>query len=109
MNDITIKKFRDCLIRFRFGINELAANKRYHVISDKCPFCPDKVEDEDHFLFICPAYTKLRLKFLHQLLGDTTNPSLRDMMTCSDAEYNRKLAMFVFYAFKERDQLLEGL
>ena len=29
-----------------------------------CPFCPDLIEDEKHFMFTCPTYTHLRRRFL---------------------------------------------
>ena len=56
LNDITIKRFRDVLIRFRLGINELKANKRFHTDNDfskSCPFCPNTLENEmKHILFL---------------------------------------------------------
>ena len=41
LNDITIKKFRDTLIRLRLGINELGVNKRFQPENaiKTCPFC----------------------------------------------------------------------
>jgi hypothetical protein len=109
INDITIKKFRDCLIRFRFGINELAANKRYHAVSNTCPFCPESVENEDHFLCECPAYSIVRTKYLHVLLKDIPLPDVGKILSVPDAKQNRKLAMYIFYALKEREQLLDSL
>ena len=29
-----------------------------------CPFCPRAVEDEAHFMFLCPTYTHLRKRYL---------------------------------------------
>ena len=29
-----------------------------------CPFCPNVVENEKHFMFICPSYTHLRKRYL---------------------------------------------
>ena len=46
------KKFRDALVRLRFGINELCVNKRYeseNIVNKDCAFCPDILEDEMHF------------------------------------------------------------
>ena len=41
-----------------FGINELGVNKRFQPehATKTCPFCPGVLEDEIHFLFICPVY-----------------------------------------------------
>ena len=32
-----------------------------------CPFCPDQIEDEFHFLIKCPIYHELRNKMLHDI------------------------------------------
>ena len=68
LNDITIKKFRDTLIRLRLGINELGVNKRFQPENaiKTCPFCPGVLEDEIHFLFICPVYAGVRHKYLRE-------------------------------------------
>ena len=53
LNDITIKKFRDTLIRLRLGINDLGVNKRFlcdSFVNKNCPFCPDTLDDESHIL-----------------------------------------------------------
>ena len=34
--------------------NNIAQDKRF------CPFCPNEIEDECHFLIHCPVYTHLR-------------------------------------------------
>ena len=61
LTDITIKKFRDTLIRLRLGINELGVNKRFQPenATKTCLFCPVVLEDEIHFLFICPVYAEV--------------------------------------------------
>ena len=68
LNDITIKKkFRDALVRLRFGINELRVNKRYeseNIVNKDCAFCPGILEDETHFLFHCPLYSSIRHKHI---------------------------------------------
>ena len=49
LNNITVKTFRDSLIRLHFGINELKVNKRYgsdNVTKKNCSFCPGLLEDE---------------------------------------------------------------
>ena len=52
LNDISIKKFMDTLIRLRLGINDLGVNKRFladSFVNKNCPFGPDILEDESHF------------------------------------------------------------
>ena len=70
LNDITIKKLRNVLIRQRLGINELGITKRFkpESVNKTCPFCPDVLEDEFHLLFTCPVYADIRHKYLRQFV-----------------------------------------
>jgi len=112
LSDITIKRFRDCVIRFRFGINDLKANKRFYysnsISLQDCPFCPNKREDEIHFIFHCPVYTDLRKKYVDNMI--ITNCDLdvnfQSIMKCASVTYSRNLGMYVFYAMKLREELL---
>ena len=72
INEIGIKKFRDPFIWMRLGINDLGINKRYGQTSDltsKCKFCPNKIEDEVHFIFDCPLYYDVREKYINPLFS----------------------------------------
>ena len=59
LNDITTNKFRDTHIRLWLGIKDLGVNERFlcdSFVNKNCPFCPDILEDESHFLFCRLAY-----------------------------------------------------
>ena len=96
LNDITIKKFRDTLIRLRLGINDLGVNKRFLCDSfvNNCPLCPDILEDESHFLFCCPAYDDAPRKYLSHIIGPDTVCSLNSVFANGSLEQLRKRAMF---------------
>ena len=67
LDSITIKKFRDALIKLRLGICEIGVNKIYqptNTVSQNCPFCKNNLENEYHFLFNCPLYSDVRLKYI---------------------------------------------
>ena len=57
--------------KFRLSNHSLMIEKgRYTNIElgdRSCPFCPDQVENEIHFLVQCPLYTKLREKMLEDI------------------------------------------
>ena len=59
---------RTALTKFRLSNHNLMIEKgRYEnmLLCDRsCPFCPDQVESEFHFLIKCPVYTELRRKLL---------------------------------------------
>ena len=40
-----------------------------------CPFCPNMVETEAHFLFYCSAYSPIRNKILNSI--NTLNPNFK--------------------------------
>jgi hypothetical protein len=105
LNDITIKRFRDTLVRLRLGINELGVNKRYNVTNvdnRNCPFCPGIVEDEIHFIFDCPTYEPVRHKY-------DLNVDVKTLFVLQnpEADFQRKLAMFAFYGLKHREEMLQ--
>ena len=106
LNDVTIKKFRDTLVRFRFGINELGINKRYKLqfANKNCPFCPAVLEDEYHVLFHCPVYYNIRNKYAKVLL-ENSYQSINYVMLQIHAKDNRNLAMFIYYALKHREEM----
>ena len=106
VNDVTIKRFRDCIIRLRFGINELGINKRYVPESSLCRDCPScrgnfNLEDEPHFLFHCPVCEEIRRKYISEFIGQDTDTDITP-----DVNVSRKLGMYVFCAIKMREELL---
>ena len=38
-----------------------------------CPFCPHVVENESHFMFICPIYSSLRTRYLSPITTSIPN------------------------------------
>lgn len=104
LNNVTVKRFRDALIRFRLGINDLGINKRFqgaNVCRD-CPFCPKVLEDECHFLFECVMYTDLRQKFL----ADFDDCDLEHTLLNQDYELQRRVAMYIYSSLKKREDTL---
>jgi hypothetical protein len=109
INEVTIKKFRDTLIRFRLGINELGVNQWYkseNEVNKNCPFCPDFLESELHLLFGCPVYGDYRCKYLRCFLQGNSEPTLHMLFENMEVNSLRNLAMFIFYALKLREELI---
>ncbi len=71
-----------------------------------CPFCPGVLEDEIHFLFICPVYAEVRYKYLKEFTNNDAEPSLNSVFENPSIDANRKVAMFAFYALKHREKEL---
>ena len=111
LNSLDIKKFRDALIRFRLGINDLPVNRRFGQLQDQnclCPFCQTQ-EDEVHFLCHCTAYCDLRKKYLGHRLFSRSNPyKCYSIMQETVDKKIRSLAMYVYYAFERRKNILSS-
>ena len=110
LNFINVKKFRDAFIRFRFGVNELRANKIFvneHHLKLNCPSCRDHLETEEHFLLRCPLYNDLRSKYLNQYLNSARPNVVSCLIDGQEIKKTRSVAMYVYYALKLRSYSLE--
>ena len=81
LGEIRVPKFRRALTRFRFGVNELRANRRFTNIqaSRQCPFCVEE-ENDLHFLIHCPAYTDLRQKYIMRYWVTLNGVTVKDLV-----------------------------
>ena len=104
---ITSKWYRDALIKIRLGVLPINSNKfRYSEDQRKtlCAYCKTIVEDEFHFVCMCPLYNSVRIKYI------SCEMRMRNTFTrlfCCDSEENcRNLAAFTLHAFKIRQSYL---
>ena len=93
--------FRVAVTQLRLGV--LPINSNMYRYSDcptnkNCVFCQNQVENEDHFLWVCPLYTDLRNRFLEQ----KGIQSLRNILRRKNTKYCRLLSMFIFCAVNRR-------
>ena len=105
---ITIKKFRDILIRLWLEIIELGDNKRFKCDSfviKNCSPCQNILEDKPHLLFCSPAYADIRRKYLWEINVHGTTLSSVFENPRIETDLLRKFAMFAFYPLKQREEL----
>ena len=101
---VILKCYRDCLIKIRLGVLPINSNKFRYSEDDRRNLC-DQVEDEFHFVYMCPLYKRLRTKYI--------DPDMRKkntftrLFSCNSEEKCWKFAAFAFHAFKLRQQYLE--
>ena len=109
-------KYRNALAKFRCSSHSLMVEKGRHMNLDRpyrnCPLCVQRnayvLEDEYHFLMVCPQYEDLRYKFFPENM--ITNVSLNkfyQFLTSKKKLIITSLAKYLFYAFKKRKLLLE--
>ena len=82
-------------------------NKRYeseNIVNKDCAFCPGILEDETHFLFHCPLYSSSRHKHIAEFMAQEALPTLIVLLEAPSALFSRKIAMYVFYALKLREE-----
>ena len=105
LGDIRIPKFRRALTRFRFGVTEIRANKRFTnpQAIRRCPFCIFD-EDEEHFLLLCPAYKQLRDKYIARHWITLNNITLKDLLANENVNITRGVAAYIYYAMLQRDR-----
>ena len=81
-----------------------------------CPFCPAEVEDEHHFLFVCPAFRGLRQEYIRPIVGSVVgfetapkNIKTKCLMSKADFKLYKFISMgmdlraFLTSNFKNRD------
>ena len=103
LNSIQIKKFRIALTKFRLSSHKLEIERgRYHNIpkeNRKCKFClMNTIENEYHFLLICPKYSELRKQYLNSYYcrWPTLNKFDR-LLESKDNKTVLKLSKFIFF------------
>ena len=103
LGDIRVTKFRKALTRFRFGINELRANRRFinPQANRVCPFCTYE-ETDFHFLVKCAMYRELRAKYILKYWINLNNVSVKDLVSNGNLDIVRNTAVFIFYALQLR-------
>ena len=75
-----------------------------------CLFCPNCLEDEYHFLMLCPAYPGIRLKLLNQINTENTHVT-NELLLISLMTENQIIshtAEFISNANDLRDLLLKN-
>ena len=105
LSEVKNLHLRSMLTRFRSGCHWLQVNRgRYSDVPKQmrfCPICPSLVEDEQHFLIGCPAYSSIREKFQHLKLH-TYSDVAKLFMECSDY---KELAKFIIRCRELRSKI----
>jgi len=103
-------KHRVALTRFRCMNNRLSVERSRRFKIDRnarfCKYCKENntesVEDEIHFLLVCPLYTQLRNSYLEKHFTCTNNVTENFVRIMSSKKQNciKDLSAYIYYAFK---------
>jgi hypothetical protein len=112
---VEVPKFKRALSRLRCSAHNLEIEVGRHNSIDPelrlCKYCEKHgeflIEDEFHFVMSCPQYDNLRDKYIAQRarMPQTTENFINIIQNKNHSDL-QKFAMFVYYAFKERDHFL---
>ena len=103
-----VKHLKFILTRFRFGISELTVHaNRYNQVNNSdllCPMCKESTENEIHFVFICPALTVIREKFIPKKYYRQPNLfKLCLLVAATNEKIVNNFALYLYNAFKIRE------
>ena len=106
--------FRKALASFRSSAHHLMIEKGRHYQIPRefrnCIYCECYIEDEFHFILVCPLYEDLRVQYIpHNFIQARNVLSFIQLMSVNNEETIRNLAMFIHYAYKKRRDFLSGM
>ncbi len=114
LNELSCLKERTALTKLRLSNHKLMIEKGRHLSIHRdlrfCPFCPNKIEDEKHFLTQCQTYKHLRSDLYNE--AKTTIPSICNQphdlrfLSLMGATMTTPVSRFTSRAMELRDFLL---
>jgi hypothetical protein len=114
LSEIVSIKARTALTKLRLSNSSLMIEKGRHSKVDKslrfCPFCPNIVEDEKHFLLGCPTFKYLRSEMYEEV--KTKSPTICNKPHCYrfrillSGEYAAPVSNFVMRAMELREFIM---
>lgn len=109
LDSIYESKYRISLSRYRLSSHNLSIETgRYNGVPKEerlCNFCNmRKIEDEFHFLLVCPLYTELRRKYFKNYFCNwPTLNKFDQLMLSSSKKTLGNLGKFIYFAFRKRN------
>ena len=110
LNILKVRKFRSSYCKFRLSCHDLEINRSRFNNTErenrKCKFCKNKVEDEYHFLLICPLYSGLRKQYIPEKFF--LQPNLHRFnisMSAKSETLIRQLFFFVYGSLSKNGEI----
>ena len=106
LDNVIDSKYRTALARFRTSSHKLAIEsgrfENIMVENRKCRLCTmNTLENEYHFLLVCPFYRDIRIKYLPSYFCSWPTLNKFESIMSSKSKYvQQKLAKFIYFASK---------
>ena len=108
------EKLRNVVSKVRLSFHRLAIESGRHIGTErqnrKCIFCTtNDIEDEYHFVLICPRYSNLRMHYIK--ICYYRDPSMLKFIQLLNAAGKtlKHLAVYISKAFEERNLVLNDI
>ena len=114
LSKVTIRKFRTALSRFRCSSHDLfiETGRYINIIREQriCKLCNfNLIEDEYHFLLICPVYIHLREKYLDPYYYRYPNiTKFCTLLSNSSCDILQNISMYIYYASLFRQNTMKN-
>ena len=117
LNKIENIQERISLAKFRLSNHELMIEKGRHLKIERhcrlCPFCPEKVEDEMHFLLDCKCFSKLRMELFEKTYQKIPSfpyhiNAQKFVILMTDSNIIPVTAKYIFKMMELRNSLMEN-
>ena len=105
------RHIKNCVVKFKFGISNIRVHyyryRAHRALDLMCPLCEEAVEDEIHFVLVCPALSNLRNIFIPAKYYLKPNLFRFNLLMASVNEIVVKnLCLYLYKAFQLRDALI---
>ena len=103
-------KYQIALSKFRCSVHKLKVETGRHddiaYENRLCTLCDyNQVEDEFHFVMICPVYENLRITYIPSLENRERNTETFYTLFNDNYQNTLNFAMFIFHAFNLRNRV----
>ena len=109
---VTVKKFRIAMSRLRCSSHDLFIESgRYINVERENRFCKlcdlNQVEDEYHFVLVCPVYSPIRELYIKKYYFEQPNQfKFSALMNSKNRKVLQNVSMFIYYAMKCRTEYM---
>ena len=115
INKIKNKAYRQTLSRFRLSSHQLEIETGRYVGLERderlCRKCNTRmVEDEYHFLLICPHYNDIRMKYFSRYFCHwPTMSKFKSLMPSKSQHTLSNLSKYIYFALKRRNEIISDV
>ena len=108
---VKIRKYRPVICAIRTSSHWLDIERgRYEGVARndrKCKYCNNFIEDEFHFICICPLFDNIRTYYLSNISNQNISLiTFNNLLSSNDIHTVKNLPLFIYHVFKMRQHFL---